>query len=168
MDESRKDPLPARRLTPKMICTAIPWPFIMCYATVFEREYMAELKQQQYDHGYRVAHSPPKDVHARRKWRPSRRSAPKSEFKNRIAPQLGCALLTRLPFDIREAIWKECLGGRNLQLAWRSSGFPCKSACQKMKCTLCTEKWRAYGNQYRLEDHIEFTSLSLILTCRQM
>jgi hypothetical protein len=82
--------------------------------------------------------------------------------------QVNSELLTKLPFELRQLIWKECLGGMTLHL---------KIANRRLRSQCCTENvlpdtcWEFFGLQVKDKESKRPNKrqlLSILLTCRQV
>jgi hypothetical protein len=82
--------------------------------------------------------------------------------------QANSELLTKLPFELRQLIWKECLGGMTLHL---------KIANRRLRSQCCIEDvqpdtcWEFFGLQVKDKESKRLNKrqlLSILLTCRQV
>jgi hypothetical protein len=77
-------------------------------------------------------------------------------------------LLTKLPFEIRQFIWKECLGGMTIHLKIENRRLCSQSCTENVQPDKC---WEFFGLQIqdkKSKTPTERQLLSIILTCRQV
>ncbi|KAG9236731.1 hypothetical protein BJ875DRAFT_210704 [Amylocarpus encephaloides] len=90
---------------------------------------------------------------------------PETRNRQKTLDQSQCDLLNKLPSEVRQIIWKECLGGMTLHIDIRDRRlrrFPCSSPDPK----LCHEScWTWYPRPNAVPKR---QLLALLLSCRQV
>jgi hypothetical protein len=82
--------------------------------------------------------------------------------------QANSEILTKLPFEIRQLIWKECLGGMTLHLKIENRRLRSQCCTEDMKPDTC---WEFFGLRVKDRESKRPTKrqlLSILLTCRQV
>jgi len=82
--------------------------------------------------------------------------------------QANSELLTKLPFEIRQLIWKECLGGMTLHLKIENRHLRSQCCTEDLQPDTC---WEFFGLQVKDRESKPSTKrqlLSILLACRQV
>lgn len=126
------------------------------------------------DNLYGGHHSLPDDIIRRRR----RALTVSSQNDLRVASQLDCSLLTKLPAELREQIWRECLAGMTIHLEWKCTTIPKSRVLSYAPCLSpdpescndfrgekgCSRFARSLPEIGMPQRHL----LSILLTCRQI
>jgi hypothetical protein len=77
-------------------------------------------------------------------------------------------LLTKLPFEIRQLIWKECLGGMTIHLKIENRRLRSQTCAEDLRPDTCWEFFGLKVKDKKGKPPTKRQLLSILLTCRQM
>ena len=100
-------------------CLHCPYP--VAVPLYFWRNHVKE-KRHQILSGQRRSCPPPRGFN-----RGKRRRAMKGILRPKVktSPQTNCLMLSRLPYEVRQLIWRQCLGGDSIHLSKKHDAFTC-------------------------------------------
>jgi hypothetical protein len=150
----------------KVLLCCISWPFSRLARS-------SKKRQREIDAGYRLESLPGRSIVKKRR-RALTLPLPLpigSEKDGHASPPSG--LLTKLPIELRQQIWRECMGGVNFHIGFGWVQHLHSIVCCSPNTERCDDMYghtgcRKYSAPRSMRNRPEMCVVSLLLTCRQM